>query len=271
MVGISVRVVLIAFFCFLERNAQRHIPLVVCGDFNGGPECGAVRYLEDGFIDEKFREDGDPVTSGRKELPFEKPLIDVAAAAGREVPTLVVSELISLMTSEGTYGNHKLSDAMIERLTRIYDALASYRTDSGKMMSTVDVEKWLLTINKQLGRGSEFRAVAKEMGWKDGGKLKDDENSRIELPRGGLLSLEGFINVYQQELKQGKFWGIAYDMDVLQDPLPNAGLFTSRFDRMYCSTAIRPTAFMEMHSNVPCPNGVEPSDHLPVAASFTLA
>ena len=61
-----------------EGSPENNVALVVCGDFNGGEECGAVRYLEDGFIDEKFREDGEPVSSGRKNMPLSKPLKDVS-------------------------------------------------------------------------------------------------------------------------------------------------------------------------------------------------
>ena len=34
-----------------EPNPEQNLALIVCGDFNGGAECGAVRYLEDGGID----------------------------------------------------------------------------------------------------------------------------------------------------------------------------------------------------------------------------
>ena len=61
-----------------EPDPESSVRLIVCGDFNGGPECGAVRFLEDGYIDETFREDGGPVSSGRKDLPLTEPLKDVA-------------------------------------------------------------------------------------------------------------------------------------------------------------------------------------------------
>jgi hypothetical protein len=75
--------------------------------------------------------------------------------------------------------------------------------------------------------------------------------------------------VYQKELSGGKFWGIAHDMQVLGDPLPDAGLFTSRFDRIYYNAqSMKPISVTDTTSNEPCPNDKEPSDHLPVAASF---
>ena len=256
---------------FTEANPPRHARLIVCGDFNGGPECGAVRYLEDGYIDETFIEDGDPVSSGRKDMPLEKPLKDVMTFIGRPPPpTLVVPELISVMVKGNVYENPQLSDDIIDRLTRIYNRFASHETASGtKVMNLQDVEKWLITINRKLGRGSEYREAARQMGWKEETARVEDGKARIELPAHGLLSLEGFVNVYQAELRQGKFWGIAYDMAALEEPLPNAGVFQSRYDRIYCSEAVEPTAVMDFLCSEPCPNGKEPSDHLPVAASFT--
>lgn len=81
--------------------------------------------------------------------------------------------------------------------------------------------------------------------------------------------MSGFIEVYQKELSSGKFWGIAHDMQVLGEPLPNAGLFTSRFDRIYYnSQSITPVTIIDSTSDEPCPNEKEPSDHLPVGVSF---
>ena len=252
----------------------------MCGDFNGGAECGAVRYLEDGSVDETFLEDGEPVSSGPKVLPLEKPMQDVVAMVDRTPPaTLVVSELISTMVRPGDepFENPSLSDAVVERLTRIYQRFATHSSgDVGeKCMNVPDVEKWLTAINLQVGRGSEFREAARQMGWKEEEKEDDDsaveqEKPKIELPADGILSLQGFINVYQAELRQGKFWGIAYDLAALGEALPDAGVFQSRYDRMYCSSALKVTAVMDFTCSKPCPNEVEPSDHLPVAASFAI-
>lgn len=261
----GVRAVLTLARKLKERNPERHIAMLVCGDFNGGSECGAVRYLEDGFVDENFREDGEPVTSGRKDLPLESPMMDVASCLERPAPpTLVVKELISTLVHGEAYENPRLSEAMLDRLGRIYSRLATQQTESGTcVMGVQDVESWLTTINKQLGRGSEFREAAKLMGWKE-----NDKDDRIQIPPGSALSLDGFIKVYESELQAGKFWGIAYDMAVLGEPLPDAGVFESRYDRIYCSDAVQPTVVMDFSCTTPCPNEKEPSDHLPVAAQF---
>lgn len=259
-----------------DLNPERHIPLLVCGDFNGGAECGAVRFLEDGFVDDSFREDGESITSSRKNLPLETPLRDamdmVPSTPERAAPppTLVVNELISILVQDGyaAYENPCLSSDVKNRFERIYLRLATGATNSGgKVMTVKDVEQWLVMINGALSRGSEFREAARKMGWNGG---KGDDDKPTELPRGGMLSLTNFIDVYEAELKAGKFWGIAHDLAVLGEPLVDAGVFESRYDRIYCSAAAQPTAIMDFPCKIPCPNRDEPSDHLPIAASFSL-
>lgn len=255
-----------------EPNPESLLRVIVCGDFNGGQECGAVRFLEDGFIDENFREDGEPVSSGLKKMPLDKPMVDAATSVpDRDPPaTLVVSELMSNLMEEASYENPVLSQSMLERLERIYKTLASDR----EVMNLEDVEKWLRIINRDLGRGDEYRQAAKQMGYVDNYENPDEsyeeKKKRVKLPEEGVLTLEGFINVYRKELEAGKFWGIGHDMAVLGDPLPDDGVFTARFDRIYYSQNLRPTALLDTTSDIPCPNGREPSDHLPVAASFQV-
>jgi endonuclease/exonuclease/phosphatase family metal-dependent hydrolase len=260
-----------------EPKPETSIRLVVCGDFNGGEESGAVRYLEDGYVDETWLEDNEPVTSNRKDLPLSHPLVDVSttvAADGDErvypPPTMVVQELMSILMDDVTYQNPTLNKSMKDRLERIYKSLAT--GDDGQMTQS-DVEKWLLLINKRLGRGDEYRNCAIEMGYfdqsEDESESWDVRKKRIRIPEDSVLSLDGFISVYQKELDGGKFWGINHDMYVLGDPLPDKGLFASRYDRIYFnSQSIAPVAVVDTLSTKPCPNDEEPSDHLPVAAAF---
>lgn len=260
-----------------EPDTESSVRLIVCGDFNGGPECAAVRYLEDGAVDEHFLEDGETVTSKTKALPLSSPMTDaVCSVTEREAPpTMVVNELISLMVKEGTEDTPLLSQELEEKLTRVFQQRASYTDESTSQqyMNLQDVEQWLVDINGKVGRGSEYREAAKQMGWKQPKPemTHDELRAAIELPPDGLLSLDGFLNVYLQELQGGKFWGIAYDLQVLGEPLSNVGIFTARYDRMYCSSALRPTAVLDTLCDTPCPNESEPSDHLPVAAAFTLS
>ncbi len=270
------------YHIYAEKDPRSPL-LIVCGDFNGGSECGAVKYLEDGVVGPEFIEDGAPVASREKKCPTTKPLKDVISSIKNrpEPPTLVVAELISQMVKDksSAYESPDLSDQMVEKLTKCYGKYATTDDQSGigldgKVMNIDDVEKWLIDINKKLGRGSEFRTAAKEMGWTTPAvKEGSDEAAakpRITLPSDGLLSLEGFLNVYIGELRGGKFWGIAYDLSIMGQPLPAVGRFEARYDRMYCSERLQPTAVLDFFAEAPCPNDVEPSDHLPVAACFEI-
>mmetsp|Transcript_39057 Transcript_39057/g.94466 ORF Transcript_39057/g.94466 Transcript_39057/m.94466 type:complete len:439 (-) Transcript_39057:1520-2836(-) len=256
---------------------EKSIRLVVCGDLNGGEESGAIRYLEDGYVDETWMEDFEPVTSSKKILPLSNPLVDVSTTLPVDEenrpgppPTLVVQELMSLLMEDATYQDPSLSQAMKNRLERIYNKLA---TGSDGQMTYDDVEKWLLIINKRLCRGDEYRNCAIEMGYVDPSEDQSESwevrKKRICIPDDGVLTLDGFIRVYQKELEGGKFWGISHDMNILGDPLPDKGLFCSRYDRIYFnSQSLALTAVVDTLSTRPCPNDEEPSDHLPVAASF---
>ena len=270
--------------CEYSEEDPRSPLLIVCGDFNGGPECGAVQYLEDGKVGPSFLEDGELVSSKGKICPMSKPLIDVVSSVSTrpEPPTLVVAELISQMVKDtsAVYGKPDFCDDVIVRLTKCYDQYATFGDSSGtgvngKIMNVDDVERWLIDINKQVGRGSEFRTAAKEMGWTDPpqeeGSEEPVEKPRITLPQDGLLTLEGFLNVYTFELRGGKFWGIHYDLSIMGQPLPDLGRFEARYDRMYCTAKLMPVVVLDTIATTPCPNDVEPSDHLPVAASFRIS
>jgi hypothetical protein len=269
-----------------ERDPETNIRLVVCGDFNGGDECGAIHYLEKGYIDESFYEDGDPITSNRKTLPLSTGMIDAMKCTPDRVPTatLVVPELLSTLVQGEAYENPKLSDKVIQKLTNIFHRLARGTTSSENnsepaVMTVADVKRFLVIINGEVGRGSEFREAARQMGFIEGdskatGKSPDnDENGEddrvvFSLPVQGVLTLEGFLKIYQDELTHGKFWGIAHDLAVLGEPLPNVGVFQARYDRIYHSSSIKPISVISYESDTPCPNEKEPSDHLPVTAAF---
>lgn len=265
-----------------EKN-QSKLLLIVCGDFNGGSESGAVHYLETGCIGPSFVEDGEAVSSKDKKCPLLNPLIDVATTIPTRDPpsTLVVAELICQMVKHGesAYEHPNLSEDLVSRLSRIYSRYASCvveNEDNLKVMSVSDVKRWLVDINKQVGRGSEFRTAAKEMGYKEPASEENDEETylgkkqEVTLPEDGILTLSGFLNVYLQELRGGKFWGIAYDLHVMGEPLPYKGVFEARYDRMYFSSSLSAIAVLDTLSAVPCPNNLEPSDHLPVAATFKI-
>lgn len=214
-------------------------------------------------------------------------MIDAIAADGidREPPaTLVVPELISIMIEQGTaYTNPQFSKDVLDRFHRIYSRFATVAVSEASsdqtpqmQMGKADVERWLTIINLRVGRGTEFRNAAKLMGWVDptlnseesGGEVKKDERPPIVIPDGGMLSFDDFVGVYLDELNQGKFWGIAWDLAALGEPLPVDDVFRARYDRMYHSSSLVPVAVLDTVSDVACPNKSEPSDHLPVCASF---
>jgi hypothetical protein len=192
-------------------------------------------------------------------------------------PTMVVAELISQMVQdeENAYGSPTLAVGIVDRLKKIYQKRATLETANGMEMSLVDVERWLIDINGRLKRGDEYREAARQMGWEVSEDLKDlspnELKKHITLPADGILSQDGFIAVYQRELNGGKFWGIHHDLSILGEPLDDLGLFTARYDRMYCSSTVQPVAILDFESDKPCPNALEPSDHLPVAACFVPA
>lgn len=285
----------------IDVDALQYPNLIVCGDFNGGSECAAVRFLEDGLITPDFSEDGHPATSKVKKLPDNIPdssaFLDVpslssptSTSTSTAPDTMIVSELISNMIHpDSSEDEPKLSNGVLEKLERIYNRLATTSTthsiDSDSSSSTnmamgvEDVERWLCQINGKVGRGTEFRNAAAEMGWTppppppesdSNDTTKETVRPPIIIPPNSTLSLASFNKVYQMELHQGKFWGIAHDLAVLGEPMPDAGLYKARFDRMYCTSNLRPYAVVHTESDSACPNAMEPSDHLPVAASFTL-
>ena len=218
------------------------LSLIVCGDFNGGQECGAVEYLENGSVGPDFLEDGEPVSSKVKTLPLSSPMKDVTCSDedglkrinDEPPPTLVVSELISLMIEGGDietcFIDPKFSQDVIKKLERIYQRFATFQTDKDTncmQMGKSDVERWLTLINGRVGRGTEFRNAAKFMGWvepaiqesesavgdsnhSDSLAGKKPERPPITIPDDGILTLDGLIGVYLDELKQGKFWGSKY-------------------------------------------------------------
>lgn len=275
-----------------EHDHVDKIQLIVCGDFNGGQECGAIHYLESGSIGPEFLEDGEQVSSKEKILPI-PPLTDAVANINREgaLPppaTLVVPELISYLIGnsrddddDGTitttaYEDPYFSEDVINRLRRIYSNFAATVCDTtaGKQMGKTDVERWLTIINQRVGRGTEFRNAAKCMGWVEptlatNEEIEKDDRLPIIIPENGILTLEDFIGVYIDELRQCKFWGIAWDLASLGEPLPGVNnVFRARYDRMYASQSLLPVVVLDTISDKACPNEYEPSDHLPVCAVF---
>ena len=263
----------------LKEEKPEDLKLIVCGDFNGGNESGAAEYLEKGIVDQDFIEDGEQISSKAKKLPLSAPLNDaIRIDRGNDnaaPPTLVVSELISIMIDQGSIASvsvePQFSQPVIDRLSRIYKRFS--KNSPGIQMTKADVEQWLTIINCRVGRGTEFRNAAKYMGWKEpptDPDEKKEDRPPIVIPDDSVLTFTDFVAVYLDELRQGKFWGIAWDLAKLDEPLDVKGVFEARYDRIYCSASLQPAAVLDTISTEPCPNKFEPSDHLPVCASFQV-
>ena len=86
--------------------------------------------------------------------------------------------------------------------------------------------KWLLAINKEVGRGSEYRAAhacmeAREVCQRNGTVcgvsvyLCVCVSLRMGV-EGGELTRADFHTVYAGELQEGKYWGVEHDLSVLR-------------------------------------------------------
>ncbi|KAK1748621.1 hypothetical protein QTG54_000560 [Skeletonema marinoi] len=171
-----------------------------------------------------FIEDGEQVSSKAKKLPLSAPLndaIDMDREDDNPVPsTLVVPELISIMIDQGNietaYMEPQFSQQVIDRLTRIYKRLQKTHLDPND-------------------KGGQFRNAAKYMGWKEpptDPDEKKEDRPPIVIPDDGVLTFSDFVAVYLDELRQGKFWGIAWDLAKLDEPLDVDEVFQARYDRI---------------------------------------
>mmetsp|Transcript_42774 Transcript_42774/g.115360 ORF Transcript_42774/g.115360 Transcript_42774/m.115360 type:complete len:528 (-) Transcript_42774:81-1664(-) len=252
----------------LEASAT---PVVVCGDFNSQGLTAVREFLVQGSVGPDFREAGDPTERGQ---------------GGKEVTSKVRSQAVALFgdAAEEAFGSdapatilstnidHKmlLGDGTPTPALRAAVEKAFRRCSSdGKVMCKEDVHKWLVAVNGQFGRGSEYRyamAVFEKVGREE-------------------LSLEDFTGLYASELTEGKFWGVEHDLQALGGfglAVPDEGPVQLRFDYVYYArSALRLLGVREPLSGqqrgrifgppweiLPCT--WHPSDHLPVTAAFSL-
>ena len=170
------------------------------------------------------------VTSKLKKQPF-GPFIDAAAHAyagedggadgggdgdgdgggggggdgGAPPPTLVASELMAHMVTTdgggggggggdggdgGGGGGGAPSEAMLAALDAMFDRLSA----DGETLSEEEQSAWLVSVNRQLGRGSEYRAAL----------------AAREARGGAPLTRADFRGVYAAELAQGTLRGVAH-------------------------------------------------------------
>jgi len=252
-----------------EKGKTEEAAIVVCGDFNSQGASAVRELLCAEQVLPSFREAGDPtesdqaeteVTSKPKKQPF-GPFFDVALAACREEadvpPTLVCPSLVPKMRDAITGGP---SEALLEALVEMFAKLSA----DGERMTAEEQERWFTLINKQVGRGEEYRnavAACQARGSPD-------------------LTKEDFVEVYAKELRNGYFWGIEHDLRVVRGHgLEDETRFTARFDYVYATArslrlhsvhpALEPEKMAELlEGKAQLPNEWFPSDHLPVAVAL---
>ena len=186
---------------------------------------------------------------------------DGADAAAEPPPTIIAPELMSHMVdAEG-----QVTPALTQAIDDCFDRLSA----DGATLSDAEQDAWLLAINKQLGRGSEFRAA----------------RAAREARGGAPLTRADFQGVYAAEVTGGKFWGVEHDLRVMRGKglrAPGQRPFTARFDALYCtSAALTPAAVLEalpparmdalLSGADFLPNAWHASDHLPVGAALRWA
>jgi hypothetical protein len=175
------------------------LAVVYCGDFND-EGCNAVKKLlcEGTVPAQHMTQDGVVVTSKNKKQEIGK-FIDAHelayGAAARDRPaTIICPNLDSHMVHE----NGELTPKLREALRSCFNDLTGHK-DS---MSQEAMEEWLVRINGQLGRGSEFRSA---------NAILEQKRAADEEP---VLSYDDFVQVYRSEIGEGKFWGVHHDLQV---------------------------------------------------------
>eukprot|EP00960_Hanusia_phi_P036190 752195-Hanusia_phi.AAC.2 len=214
-----------------KQDVETPPPTVVCGDFNEDEEGAAGLLLKQGEVPAGCRIRGAEVTSKAKKQvlgPFQD-AHGIAYAARKESrpPTIICPNLDSAMITvedgEGAGAGDSSSklvptDSLLKALKNAFDALGGGKAeleeevklpeDVRGLTSSQDVEKWLVTINGQMGRGSEYRNAMACM---------EEKGKRT-------LNFEEFTSIYMKELKDGKFWGVDHDLrQALGYPVEGAG------------------------------------------------
>jgi len=198
-----------------------------------------------------------------------------------------------------------LTPAMLRQTRLCFDRIME--TPSGLPASRSDeisgrqVNWWLRQINRQVGRGSEFRHARELQFAKLAGGEAEAMGGDGDLLPG--LTFQEFATVWRLELEEGKYWAVEHDLGRLCGSgmrQPGDLSYQGRFDYIYVSSAspgglrlvsADPVAFFpeavggtegKLKSLVELglasggidsfvlPNAWHPSDHLPVVADFVI-
>ena len=251
----------------LPKDHPPRAAVVVAGDFNSQGATAVRELLTRGEVLPDYREAGDPtereqasteVTSKPKRQVVGA-FVDACDGGALCGPTYYAPTLQPLMVDDATGA---ITDGLRAALA---DCFAKLSAD-GKVLTMEEQRKWLVAVNKKEGRGSEWRAAAKAR----------------EAKGSDALELTEFVGVYEEEVAQGKFWGVEHDLRVLRgDGLAVAGAppFTAVFDYVFASDSLEVVgvqppldearaAAMLANGETWLPNEWYASDHLPVAAAL---
>lgn len=240
------------------------VPTIFCGDFNSQGRNAVRHLLTTCEIGPDFSEEnGKQVTTKIKRhnfAPFEDASETVFGFDA--VPaTILATNIDSKMIRDDGTPTPLILDALRDAF-----GICSAGRD---VMHRSDVERWLTNVNRQVGRGSEFRAAM----------------AAFEKRGEETLDLQAFTDIYVEELREGKFWGVEHDLRALGGSglaIPSEGPCELCYDHIfYTPSSLHLVGVQDALTddqrqliwNDPwdvLPNAWHPSDHLPVSAIFKL-
>lgn len=244
-------------------------PVVFCGDFNSQGKTAVHELLVNGSVSADFREADHQVTKSGKKNKVEL-FHDAADVFFQGCPpaTLLLENIDSkMLAGEGSLDKRPPTEALIAALDAAFQACCS---EGRTVMTSDDIDQWLIRINGLVGRGAEFHYAEKIFASHDGGRV---------------LSRDEFHSINMDCLREGKFWEVEYDLNALGGfglAVPHGGPCMLRMDYIYFTPSSarvvdvqQPlTAAQQQHIfSAPfdvLPNAWHPSDHLPVIATFEL-
>jgi len=247
--------------------------VVLCGDFNEEGDTALKKLVCEGVVPKDYcTPAGIVITTKDKKQEFgsfaDAHAVAYAAAATARAATLICPNLdehfvdLTLPPSAAAAPTPKL----VEALRAAFTALAG----GSDVMARASMDEWLVKINLQLGRGSEFRNSAAIL------------EKKAEAGQEEVLSFEDFQECYMSELREGKFWGVHHDLQqALGCPVQGAGegpSFRAVYDYIYCSPGLDVECVREelshdelaraLKGDDPLPNAWQPSDHVMQTAAF---
>lgn len=237
-------------------------PIVFCGDFNSAPEgSGVQKLLRDGLIEPEFREAGYPevgLTSKPRSQPFGRfdDAYELAYGAGGCPASLVLPDHYSYFFD---VEQHALRPEIVQAISAMFSRFSGGRDE----MDRAGVDAWITAINRQAGRGYEWKQACR----------------CFERVGAETLTREAFLEIYACALHEGHIWSVFHDFyvcDVLP-PVSTPRIFQGRFDQIQLTrqslslravraalTEAQQRAVLELGETLP--NTWHPSDHLPLGA-----